>query len=232
MTILLAGASSSGKTTSLRNLDHTSTIYISVDNASPAFPGAKKKYNTANKNLFHLRDFNSVKAYIDNINKAAPHIKTIVVDTITSLAEYTLMDLKKKPGFDKFKGMAEDMFDLIQFCNSVRDDLNIILVSHTETVKSTNPETGEEQLIQELAVPGQLVNKMKLTKYLSYCLLAYIDTEIGTTPETIGDRYRIRTNGNGHDFVRSPMGCLDYSVPNDMKVILEKIEEYENRELA
>ncbi|WP_148391281.1 AAA family ATPase, partial [Blautia hydrogenotrophica] len=48
--ICIAGESGSGKTTSMRNLDPKTTLYIDCDKKGLSWKGWKKQYNTENKN--------------------------------------------------------------------------------------------------------------------------------------------------------------------------------------
>lgn len=48
--ICIAGESGSGKTTSMRNLDPKTTLYIDCDKKGLSWKGWKQQYNTANKN--------------------------------------------------------------------------------------------------------------------------------------------------------------------------------------
>ena len=48
--ICIAGESGSGKTTSMRNLDPKTTLYIDCDKKGLSWKGWKQQYNTENKN--------------------------------------------------------------------------------------------------------------------------------------------------------------------------------------
>ena len=50
--ILVMGESGSGKTTSLRTLDPTTTFVIDADRKGLSWRGWRKNYNSANKNYF------------------------------------------------------------------------------------------------------------------------------------------------------------------------------------
>ena len=98
--IMILGDSGTGKTTSLETLDPKETFIICSDEKSLPFKGWKKRYQTTfsntgkldlqNTNLFNTTDVKTIKVLLEKISSDMPHIKIIIIDTITNLmiAEY------------------------------------------------------------------------------------------------------------------------------------------------
>lgn len=240
MTIEVNSEPAQGKTASARNLDPKSTVIISTDAGKDlSFPFARKNYNAANKNYFKLTDLDTIRTYLKNISDSAPHIKVVIVDTLTSCLEFYLQQERNKPGFNKYVGIGQQAWDFYVFCGTLREDLFVILMNHTETIKAVNAISGDEALRTQTLIPGAFVDKQKLTKFVNYSLTAFIDPEIDPSDKTIAHtRYKFRTQSNGADNARSTMDVLPYIMPNDLKLVIDMIrvndwgEEPQTSELA
>ena len=98
--VLILGDSGTGKTTSVRQLDPKSTFIICPDEKELPFKGWRKLYQTTlsnagkldlqNTNFYQTTDVNVVKLLLQKISDEMPHIKVVLLDTITNLmiAEY------------------------------------------------------------------------------------------------------------------------------------------------
>lgn len=78
--VIVLGESGSGKSTSIKSLDPKETCIINTLGKRLPFKGSQSAYNDGNKNLFKLSDWNSVKSYLEAIDKNAAHIKNVVID--------------------------------------------------------------------------------------------------------------------------------------------------------
>lgn len=78
--ILIMGKSGSGKSTSIKSLDYKSTVVFNVLKKRLPFKGSNKQYNTENKNMFMLENFNDIISYLDSIDKNASYVKNIIID--------------------------------------------------------------------------------------------------------------------------------------------------------
>ena len=110
-TICLMGESGSGKTTAMRTLDPKTTYYIDCDRKGLSWKGWRQQYNAENKNYFQTRDLQQVAKYMSNIAEKAPHIKTIVIDTLnTAMVDKEVKEMGSKDGFERAK-IKTDSFD-------------------------------------------------------------------------------------------------------------------------
>ena len=132
-TILVIGESGSGKTTSMRNLDPKSTLYIDCDKKGLSWKGWKNAYNTANKNYVKSSDNETIRKYLMGAEKAA-HIKTVVIDTLNGMMLDSEMDRVNEKGYDKWVDIASSVYGIVQMANLLRDDLTVIFVGHAETI--------------------------------------------------------------------------------------------------
>ena len=73
--ICIMGESGSGKTTSCRNLDPTTTYYIDADRKGLSWKGWRKQYNTENKNYLCVDDPKTINGYMTAISEKCPKIK-------------------------------------------------------------------------------------------------------------------------------------------------------------
>lgn len=94
----IMGESGSGKTTSMRNLDPSTTYYIDCDKKGLSWRGWKKQYNAESKNYYCTDQQANVLKIMHGINNDRPHIKTIVVDTLNGIMVADEMRRSKEKG--------------------------------------------------------------------------------------------------------------------------------------
>ena len=73
------GESGSGKTTSCRNLDPTTTYYIDADRKGLSWKGWRKQYNAENKNYLCVDDPKTINGYITAISENAQKSKPLLL---------------------------------------------------------------------------------------------------------------------------------------------------------
>ena len=99
---LILGKSGSGKSTSIKGLDPKETVIFNVLKKRFPFKGSASVYNTDNKNLFNLDEYDKINAYLQSIDKNAQHVKNIVIDDITYIMRKEYFRSAKIKGTDKF----------------------------------------------------------------------------------------------------------------------------------
>ena len=124
----------------------------------------------------------------------------------------------KITGFNKWTDLAVDVFQgLIKMEETLRSDLNVIVIGHTERGTDVNGNS-----IITLQTVGKLLdNQIKIPSYFTYVLHSNVQ-EINGKME-----YSFLTNSDGIRLAKSPEGCLDKFEPNDYALILDKIEKYQ-----
>ena len=71
--ICIAGESGSGKTSSMKNLDPPSTVYIDCDKKGLPWKKWKEQYNKQNKNYIKTDTVDTVMLALDKIDKSSCH---------------------------------------------------------------------------------------------------------------------------------------------------------------
>lgn len=220
--IMIVGASGSGKSTALRNLNPDTTFVITPNSKPLPFRGSKAKYNKANKTLAVVKTLPGLGSALQSINDNAPHIKTVIVEDFNHQLTARVMADANKAGFAKWGQLAQDTYNaLLQSEESYRDDLTVIVLAHSETSMDSN---GVSKTT--LATVGKMLdNQVKIPSYATYMFHAVIrDGEDG--PEHV-----LQTNTSDGREAKSPMGCFEeLYIPNDLEAALTVIEAYEHEE--
>lgn len=137
--IVLCGFSNSGKSTSMKYLDPSETFIISCTNKQLQIPGFRKKYQKIEisdgklvGNWLVSNDYSKISKILTVVSKTRPDIKVVVIDDINYLlSAQTFADIDKK-GYEKFTTLAKNYYDLIDTSQNLREDLNVVLISHIE----------------------------------------------------------------------------------------------------
>jgi len=228
--ILVMGPPGTGKTASIRNLNPAETFIIHADEKPLGLPGSKTNYKTVYKNdgklditqsnYFETTNPAHILELLKAISAKAPNIKTIVVDTITSVMTNEFMTRLKEKGFDKFGDFAKDTYDIIKLVRQLREDLVVVIMAHTED----NYDVDGELKSSFKVIGGKLI-KEKIVPESFFHMVLYTDVVIKDgKPE-----YYFLTQNNGKNTCRSPLGLFtEYRIPNDLKDVIEKYKEYEN----
>lgn len=219
--ILVYGQPAAGKSFAFKTLNPDTTIIIDADNKG-ALPwrGFKKSYNAERKNFFSLdtldKIFNSIKKIATD--DAYKHVTVVAVDGFNNalINEQTFYDEWHSPknAFEKFAELAKKTKRIIKLAQNMRDDLTIIFTAH---VKTADPYvTGD---VDHLLTPGkQLEEKFRIEGSFLYVFYAKIDADGNHYFETVPNNSTART----------PEDCFPPQVPNDFKLILDTIEQYES----
>lgn len=108
--IAVVGASGSGKSTSLRNLDPKTTFIINVAGKALPFKGFKKNYkqlvqNPETKkfegNLYNTSDVAKIGQVLRVIDKTRPEIETVILEDAQYLMSFEAMDRASEKSYDE-----------------------------------------------------------------------------------------------------------------------------------
>ena len=137
------GESGSGKTTAMRNLPPKETFYIDCDKKGLNWKGWRKQYSVENKNYFATDSFTSCKSLMEKVDKSENfrHIKYLVIDTINGMMVAEEMRILAMQGGDKrsaWTDLASNGWDIINKALTLRDDLTVIILCHSETISDDN----------------------------------------------------------------------------------------------
>lgn len=211
--ICIAGESGTGKTTSMRNLDPKISFYIDCDKKGLSWKGWKQQYNGEKKNYL-VTDFPNVALQAlrkVNDDKKFSHIKVCVVDTINGLMVADEMRRAKEKGYDKWQDLAQSIYDLIDYALTMRDDVTVVFVAHTQT---DHDENG--YIFTRIKTSGRKLDKITLESKFSTVLLS----------KCVDGRYVFETQAN-LSTAKSPMGAFsDREIDNDVVTVIDALKEY------
>ena len=211
--ICVMGESGAGKTTSARNLDPATTCYIDCDKKGLSWKGWKNQYNEQNSNYFKTDKQNVVLGLLQRVNTSdkAKHIKTVIIDTINGIMVADEMRRSKEKGYDKWLDLACAIYDIVDYALTMRDDLTIIFVAHTQT---DSDESGYK--FTRIKTSGKKLDKITLESKFPVVLLA----------KTIDGRHVFETKAN-FSTAKTPMGAFEESIiDNDLVEVLKVLEEF------
>ena len=137
------GESGSGKTTAMRNLPPKETFYIDCDKKGLNWKGWRKQYSVENKNYFATDSFSTCKTLMEKVDKSEnfKHIKYLVIDTINGMMVAEEMRILAMQGGDKrsaWTDLASNGWDIINKALTLREDLTVIILCHSETISDDN----------------------------------------------------------------------------------------------
>ena len=207
----IMGESGSGKTTSLRNLDPKTTYIIDADKKGLAWKGWRKDWNAEAKNYIRCDKKDKVLYILKGIADKRPDIKTVVIDTMNGIMVSDEIRRMKEKGYDKWVDLAVCVMDIIDTALSARDDLIVVMIFHSQTIRDDNG-----NIWTNIRTNGQKLGKIVLETKLPIVLLA----------KCVDGEYIFETQSN-NSTAKSPMGMLDKQIPNDIAAVIEKLKEYE-----
>lgn len=225
--ICLAGQSNTGKSTSLRTLDPKSTFIISCTNKQLQIPGFRKKYTKVEikdkkliGNWYVSNNYAQISKILSAISNTRPEIKVVVLDDINYLLSNETFENALDKGYTKFSVMAKNYYDLLANCQLLRDDLTVVVITHTE-----NYGTDMDPQYRMWTTGKMLTQQINLDGMFSYII--YSDRYIDDTDDEVHYRFKTRTDGN--DTCRSVAGCFtEKYIDPDMKAVIDRINEFES----
>jgi hypothetical protein len=215
--VLVIGEPGTGKSRAILNLKEEETLLIKPNKKELPFKGGAVKYSTAKGNVANCSTFPELKTILTAAN-AGTRFKTVVIEDLTHFLTSRVMADVKITGFGKWSDLAADVFNsLIKMEEKLRDDLNVIVIGHTERGTDVSGNS-----IITLQTPGKLLdNQIKIPSYFTYVLHTNVQ-EINGKME-----YSFLTNSDGVRLAKSPEECLSKFEPNDYALILEKMNKYQ-----
>lgn len=210
--ICIMGESGSGKTTAMRTLNPEETYYIDCDGKGLSWKGWRSQYNVEKKNYLRSDDQNEIREIMAGISQKRPNIKNIIIDTINSVMVADERRRINEKNYDKWADLAWAVFDITRLASMLRDDMNIIMIAHTQT--ETDDITGER--FTRILTNGKKLNKIGLEKYFSTVLYS----------KCVDGKYIFETKAN-NSTAKTPFGAFESdTIPNDMAAVLKALEDF------
>ena len=222
--VIVLGDSGCGKSTSIKGLDPKETFIFNVLGKRLPFKGSQSLYNKDNNNIAQISNYDSLLAYLHNINDKALHIHNIVIDDAIYIMRTEFFNRSKEKGFDKYNELADHFRKIISLCTSLRDDLNIFMMLHTETIESEGSIIG-----YKASSVGKLLDKMyNPLENVTITLFAQPIFDDKGVPQFGFYTHKQRINGIEIP-AKTPDGMFEEDfIPNDLSYVIKKMEEYYN----
>lgn len=232
----VVGASSTGKTTGLRFLPPKETFIVSPTKVDLPWSGSSKHYNiydpkTKEGNIINTNDIYNLSIIAKEVSANMPHIKYLVYEDITHFFnKYTTGEKfrqlgKTKESWSRWGDFGADAFNAF-FADlpSLRKDLIIVFHFHVEQFT----ENGSDKL--KIRTPGNLLEReFEIPSFFNYIFYTKVLPYDADNPKK--ERYFYVTNDDGYHSAKSPMGAFEEMyVPNDMKAVIDRIQEYKTTE--
>lgn len=215
------GESGSGKTTAMRNLPPEETVYIDCDKKGLNWKGWKKQYHDTkdeNNAINYLRSdiFANVSSFLDYINsdKRYANIRYVVIDTINGLMVAEEMKILAMQSGDKrsaWSDLAQNGWALVNKCLSLRDDLTVIILAHSETISDDNG-----IIRTRIKTNGRKLEKLVLESKMTTVVWAVRQD----------GKYKFILSADGST-CKVPLGAFEGDeCDNDIMIVIKALEDY------
>lgn len=211
--IAVMGESGAGKTTSMRNLDPKTTMYIDCDKKGLSWKGWREQYNKENKNYIVSDDPDYVLKMVQMVSNSPDfqHIKVIIIDTLNGLMVADEMRRMKEKGYDKWQDLAASVYNLVDKALTFRDDLTIVFTAHTQTDRE---DSG--YMFTHIKTSGKKLDKIVLESKFPVVLLAKV----------MDGAYKFETKAD-NSTAKVPMGAIEEQyIDNDITKVIDALKDY------
>lgn len=204
---LILGSSGSGKSTSLRNLDPSKTLLIQCIRKPLPFRAEGWKVKLSSKaegNVVQTSD----PVLIEKLLRSTKE-EIVVIDDYQAVMVNELMNRSSEKGFDKFTDIGKNAWNVFNAAGSLADHRRVYILAHTNTDEFGNV---------RMKTVGKLVDQHIVPE-------GYFTIVLRT--EVINGQYTFRTQTNGQDCCKSPIGMFaDLAIPNDLSEVDKAVAEF------
>lgn len=224
---LIFGRSKTGKSTSIKNLDPSSTFIINIGDKEPPFAGWQKSYipfNSKDKtgNIVSVSDANLILKVMEIVDKELPHIKTLIMEDFQFMSGFEYMNRIKEKGFERFNDIANNIYlATAKKPKEMRKDLTIFYLNHEE-------EVIDESVIVKIKPKtcGKLIDNLITFEGLFTTVL-----RSNTRKTKEGIQYFFETKTDGVTTAGAPQGMFeDDEIPNDLEVVRKAMLSYAEKQ--
>ena len=220
--VILLGKSGTGKSSSIKGLNPKETVVLNVLGKKLPFKGSSKLYNQESKNLFRVDDYTQVINMLQGIDKNASYVHNIIIDDAIYIMRKEYFKRAKETGYGKYTELAMHFQQIISTIESMREDINVFIILHSEDVQSDKTTVG-----YKVSTIGQLIdnqyNPVEVVPMVLYSSIKYDDKGVAT--------YGFYTHRFMDGMVEIPakspadMFTEDF-IPNDLGIVATAMKEY------
>lgn len=220
--VIILGASGTGKSTSIKTLNPQETVVLNILGKDLPFKGSRTNYTKEKLNLIQPTGWDNVQSMLQSISKNYPNVHNIVIDDAIYVMRTEFFDRSKEKGYDKYNELADHFRRIIAAGNSLRDDITVFMMLHTESIEADGSVIG-----YKASTVGKLLDKM-------YNPIESVSVNLFSQPKyddkgkpTFGF-YTHPMKVNGIEIpAKSPDGMFEEDfIPNDLQLIVTKMKEY------
>ena len=220
--IMLLGKSGTGKSTSIKGLNPKETVVLNILGKRLPFKGSGALYNKESMNLFRLDTYTEVINMLGNINSSAPHVKNIIIDDSIYIMRKEFFKRAKETGYSKYTELAMHFQQIIAACESMREDINVFMILHSEDVQSDKVTTGYKVSTIGALIDNQY-NPIEVVPMVLYSDVKYDDKGNAS--------YGFYTHRFMDGQVVIPAKTPDEMftedfIPNDLGIVVKAMQEY------
>lgn len=204
---LVLGASGTGKSTSLRNLDPAKTLLIQCIKKPLPFRAAGWKTRLCLKsegNVIQTSD----PAIIEKCLRQS-HADIVVIDDYQAVMVNELLSRSSEKGYDKFTDIAKSAWNIFNAAGDLAEHRRVYILAHTQT-----DDFGQTRM----KTVGKMVDQTLVPE-------GYFTIVLRT--EVINGNYKFSTQTNGQDCCKSPVDMFaDLQIDNDLNAVDLAIQDF------
>ncbi len=219
---MILGPSGTGKSSSIKGLDPKETVVLNVLRKRLPFKGSNSIYNTENKNLFPVDDYSQVVNLLSSIDKKALHVKNVILEDMTYIMRKEFFKRAKETGYGKFTEIAQHFQQVISTCESMRDDINVFFILHSEAIQSDKTTVGYKVSTVGAMIDSQY-NPVEVVPMVLYSSIKYDDKGNAS----YGFYTHRCMEGTVEIPAKSPADMFKEDfIPNDLGLVVKAMNEY------
>lgn len=219
--VIILGKSGTGKSTSIRTLDPNETVVINVLGKRLPFKGSNSMY-IDNKNLRQTSNYEEIIKGLESLSLKHPNVKNVIIDDAIYVMRKEYFNRARESGYAKYTELAQHFQAIISKCETLRADLNVFLILHSEDVTSDN------SIVEyKVSTIGRLLdnqyNPIEVVPMVLYSSVVYDDKGNAS--------YGFYTHRHKEGTVvipaKTPDGMFEEDfIPNDLGVVVKAMKEY------
>lgn len=226
---MIVGNPSTGKTTSLRNLNER-TIILNYERKALPFPSngvinfpmgprpkvAEKEGKRSHPSMSALEYTHYI---LDNLS-SSDKFDVVVVDSFSAFTDMLLAECKEKyKGFDVFNHYNSGIYEFFQKLKAL-DNKFVFVISHVEYLQDAEGGMIIRAKTKGNEWSGSVEKEATCVLYSRYV----------KKPTGIGVYYQFVTNSDGYLPGKTPLGMFDSDkelyIPNDLNNVIQRYREY------